>query len=112
MKRTIVVTDCGHQFTTGYQAARMSGCTMDCKVCLELLIFPEETTVGTCVRGRAFHRYMNEKWSLWPADGRGTYSAGFGDRIQEIHDEVETAITDEKLEQGLAQVVAAVGERR
>jgi hypothetical protein len=77
MKKTIVVTDCGHHFKTGYTAQRMDGCTMDCKVCGNLLIFPRGETVGRAVRGRAFHIWMNEQWSLWPADGRGSYSTSF-----------------------------------
>lgn len=77
MTKTTIVTDCGHQYKTGYSARRLNGCTTDCRICGELLIFPEGTTIGTCVRGRAFHVWMNEQWSLWPADGRGSYSASF-----------------------------------
>ena len=76
MKKTTIVTECGHQYNTGYKAERLSGCTTDCRICGELLIFPEETTVGTCVRARVFHFWMNEQWNDWPHDGHGTSSIG------------------------------------
>lgn len=72
--KTHIITDCGHQFNTGYDAVTLAGATMDCRICDELLIFPRETTIGTCVRGRAFHVYLNERDRRWPADGRNTYS--------------------------------------
>jgi len=54
MRKTTVVTDCGHQFKTCYKAEVLSGRTMDCRVCGKLLVFPSETTIGSCVRGREF----------------------------------------------------------
>lgn len=75
MRKTIVVTDCGHIFKTGYTAKMMSGCTIDCKVCWKLLIFPKETTIGMCVRARDFNRYVHEGHNFWPVDGFDTYSS-------------------------------------
>jgi hypothetical protein len=80
MRKTTIVTDCGHQYRTGWCAADVAGCTTDCRVCGALLIFPYETTrpTFTVVRGRAFHAYLHETWPAWPADGVGTAYVEFG----------------------------------
>lgn len=73
MLKTTIVTDCGHQYRTGWKPEQLSGATTDCRACDALLIFPRETTVGSTVRGRNFHVYMNETGGgLWPADGSNT----------------------------------------
>jgi len=69
-----VITDCGHRFNTGYTASDAAGAMIDCRVCDELLIFPRETTIGTCVRARLFHSWMNEQDVDWPRNGINTYS--------------------------------------
>lgn len=75
--KTHIITDCGHRYNTGWTANVLAGCTADCRRCGALLIFPVETTVGSCVRARDFHHWMNEQWNLWPVDGTNTYSVGF-----------------------------------
>ena len=79
MKKTIVVTDCGHQFNTGYTAEIMRGCTMDCKICNRLLIFDWDDIglLHKVIRARDFHRYLNELDPKWPIDGADTYVVSF-----------------------------------
>jgi len=77
MRKTIVLTDHGCTFRTGYSADDLRGATMDCKSCNRLVIFPWESTYRQCTRARDFHTYMHEQDSRWPADGAGCYSVGF-----------------------------------
>jgi hypothetical protein len=73
MRKTIIVTDCHHQYRTGWSPDRLAGATTDCRVCDALLIFPRETTVGRVVRARNFHVYLNETTDgWWPRDGHNT----------------------------------------
>lgn len=69
---THVATECGHEFRTGYRADEMRNCTMDCRGCGQLLIFPRSIS-GTSVRALLFHREMNRQDPRWPADGNGTF---------------------------------------
>lgn len=72
MRKTVVVTDHGCVFRTGYDTETLRGKTMDCRVCGRLLIFPEEATYRLCTRARDFHAYLHETDPQWPADGAGT----------------------------------------
>lgn len=71
MKKTTIVTDCGHQFKTGYNTDILADATMDCRLCGALLIFPRATTIGSCVRARHFNAFIHEEYHLWPKHGTG-----------------------------------------
>lgn len=74
MRKTTILTDCGHRWKTGRRAADVADHTQDCRVCGRLLIYPRESVHPTYVvlRARDFHAYLHEGNPDWPADGAGT----------------------------------------
>lgn len=78
-RKTTIVTECGHQYNTWYSPNILRNCTTDCRVCGQLLIFPSDIAdlPVHVVRAVLFHKYLNEQWSEWPADGNNCYSVGF-----------------------------------
>ena len=77
MRKTVVLTDHGCVFRTGYGADELRGATMDCR-CGRLLIFPPEATYRRCTRARDFHAYLHDETEpLWPVDGAGTGYVSF-----------------------------------
>lgn len=77
-RKLTIVTDCGHRYNRGLAAADVAGCTLDCRVCGELLIIPAETIetrfplTWEVVRARRFHHWMHSQDPRWSVDGAST----------------------------------------
>lgn len=85
---TRFTTGCGHSWRRRYPKWTISDLAhaeTDCAVCGELLIIPgDQFTDETSehfpfnVHMPLFHLWLSrESGGMWPADGRGTYSASF-----------------------------------
>jgi hypothetical protein len=82
-----ITTECEHSFDVSYALEELSGATMDCKECGQLLLLPlgltydvlpqKQNPGGTVVRALLFHKEMNRQDPAWPADGHGTGVAEF-----------------------------------
>lgn len=74
MRKTIVITGCGHVWKTGYKPDTCRGCTIDCKTCGRLLIFPDTPVAAGqfVMRAPDFNVYLNERDPRWPRDGANT----------------------------------------
>lgn len=71
---TVIITDCGHQYNTGYKASYLAGASTDCRVCGNLLLF-DNKSVGKVIGARDFHDVVWAPYGI--ARGDNTYYVEF-----------------------------------